>query len=410
MKLSFRWAVWSSALALSACSVLIDPDSLVIKCQVARGQESNDPCLSAGMHCIDGECRPCRTSTDAGEPTEICNGIDDDCDGVIDNGADQDHDGFTWCGGGRPELADCSPNDSSIHPAGETGPDNATVPAPPELCDGKDNDCDSKVDEASECSAMHSCVTDGCPMGQRCDASSGVCIVPRPVGSGCTADSECAGGFCLKKGNYGLGVTLTDDRCASACCTDSDCANGSVCVVGDSGVRVCLPSNVAGRAAKAVNDRCSADDECASGTCAFGRCAQRCSSDDGCKSGGSVCALSSGSLSEARRWLCGDPAGREQSGASCAMFDLGACRSGYCTERNACAKACGRDADCGADETCNSAPLRALIVGPTSMISYCEPRISSEAEPLCCTNVDCAKGQLCEPKSVDSGLFTMSCH
>ena len=55
-------------------------------------------------------------------------------------------------------------------------------------------------------------------------------------------------------------------------------------------------------------------------------------------------------------------------------------------------------------------PGVSVIVGPTAMISYCEPRMSSESEPLCCTNADCAKGQLCEPKSADSGMFTMSCH
>jgi len=61
--------------------------------------------------------------------TELCNGDDDDGDGMIDEGYDQDHDGFTTC------LGDCDDGNASINP---------TIG---ELCDGNDNDCDGMVDE-----------------------------------------------------------------------------------------------------------------------------------------------------------------------------------------------------------------------------------------------------------------------
>jgi hypothetical protein len=73
---------------------------------------------------------------------EACNGKDDDCDLLVDEGfGDKDGDKLADCqdpdddGDGFDDGADCLPTD----PAG--------YPGAPELCDGKDNDCDSAVDE-----------------------------------------------------------------------------------------------------------------------------------------------------------------------------------------------------------------------------------------------------------------------
>jgi hypothetical protein len=66
--------------------------------------------------------------------TELVNGVDDDCDGIVDNGTpafDNDGDGYTSLGG------DCNDND----------PD--TYPGAPELADSQDNDCDGVYDEGT---------------------------------------------------------------------------------------------------------------------------------------------------------------------------------------------------------------------------------------------------------------------
>jgi hypothetical protein len=391
--------VWR-LLALSGCSLLVDPGSFVIKCEVLPGRESEDPCLPAGMHCVASECKPCKGGV------ETCNGEDDDCDGVVDNGQDEDGDGFTWCGGLVRELADCVDSDPAIHPAGAPGPDGSIVPAPKEACDGKDNDCDSKVDEAPECAAMHSCVEDGCIGDRRCDEKTGVCIEPRPVGSGCKLDSECAGGFCVHSGDFGL-TTLKDNRCASACCSDTDCASGSVCVVVNQGARLCLPASIAGRATKVAGDRCARDAECASGACDRMRCAARCSSEAACRT--NVCYLSPGSLTEPRLWLCGDAQGLQPNGGTCLLLS---CRSGLCTDRNVCAKPCGRSADCSSDEICGYSVVRPpLAFNQMSVAPACEPRSNSgtPGDRLCCTNADCAEGQLCSPKAVDPDIWVMTC-
>lgn len=86
--------------------------------------------------------------------TEACNGLDDDCDGDVDEGVaiegyvDRDRDlhgdpdsPMTACAGtvGFSALSDdCDDEDVAVH--------GAQV----ELCDGKDNDCNGNVDEASE--------------------------------------------------------------------------------------------------------------------------------------------------------------------------------------------------------------------------------------------------------------------
>ncbi|NOR85784.1 hypothetical protein GQ473_06725, partial [archaeon] len=62
---------------------------------------------------------------------EICDGIDNDLDGVIDNGFDLDNDGFTSCGG------DCNDNNENINPD-----------ATDFICNGIDNNCNNEIDES----------------------------------------------------------------------------------------------------------------------------------------------------------------------------------------------------------------------------------------------------------------------
>ena len=54
---------------------------------------------------------------------ELCNGLDDDCDGLAPGEADADGDGFLAC-------AECDDADATAYPGAE------------EVCDGHDNDCD----------------------------------------------------------------------------------------------------------------------------------------------------------------------------------------------------------------------------------------------------------------------------
>ncbi len=62
---------------------------------------------------------------------EICDGQDNNCDGFIDEGFDQDGDGFKVCEG------DCDDTDNTIFPGAI------------ELCDGIDNNCNITIDEGA---------------------------------------------------------------------------------------------------------------------------------------------------------------------------------------------------------------------------------------------------------------------
>jgi uncharacterized repeat protein (TIGR03803 family) len=83
---------------------------------------------------------------------EVCDGRDNDCDGVIDNGfelkpfySDFDGDGY-----GTPKrmIMSCSAPMRFVSDSSDLNDDNGNVyPGAPELCDGRDNNQDGQIDE-----------------------------------------------------------------------------------------------------------------------------------------------------------------------------------------------------------------------------------------------------------------------
>ena len=98
-------------------------------------------------------CQDCDDAEARAYPgaTEVCDGIDNSCDGNIDEGVtttywqDADNDGY---GDPGAALSACEQPSGSSTNAEDCDDTNTNVsPSATELCDGVDNDCDSTIDE-----------------------------------------------------------------------------------------------------------------------------------------------------------------------------------------------------------------------------------------------------------------------
>ena len=121
-------------------------------------------------------------------PPETCNGVDDDCNGATDDGL-----GDVSCG-----LGPCAHSE----PACENGQPTVCDPlqgATAEVCDGADNDCDGVADDGDP-GGGGACMVPGlqgkCAAGvQHCEAGAPVCAqVVWPEDESCNgADDDCDG-------------------------------------------------------------------------------------------------------------------------------------------------------------------------------------------------------------------------
>jgi hypothetical protein len=88
--------------------------------------------LDADGYIPDEDCDDNDASVNPGVG-ERCDGKDNDCDGAIDEGFDEDGDGFQPCG----DLVDCNDSDPLVYPGAE------------ERCNGLDDDCDGLADNGA---------------------------------------------------------------------------------------------------------------------------------------------------------------------------------------------------------------------------------------------------------------------
>ncbi len=99
---------------------------------------------------VAGDCDDLDAARFPGNP-EICDGLDNNCDLVVDEGVtdtwfrDADGDGH---GESTERIEACAPGDGWVQEATDCDDTNAArFPGNPEVCDGLDNDCDFEIDE-----------------------------------------------------------------------------------------------------------------------------------------------------------------------------------------------------------------------------------------------------------------------
>jgi hypothetical protein len=150
--------------------------------------ENKGPCKAATQSCSNGMWGACQ-----GEVipiAETCNGIDDDCDGSVDNGNP---------GGG----ASCATGKSGVCAAGTMTCSNSVLVcsqnllAAVEKCDGLDNNCNGQVDEEPEGAGCITGANGICAIGHVfCDSGDLLCepdTGPQPIDSCNGKDNNCDG-------------------------------------------------------------------------------------------------------------------------------------------------------------------------------------------------------------------------
>ncbi len=405
-------------------------------CDADRGETLTDCPIDCGS-CGDGVCSACLVLNENFETCpedccasrqEICNGMDDNCNGEVDEEdafgcfarfADRDGDGF-----GDPDDAFCGCTVQAPYTA-TTGDDcddtRADIhPAASETCNGVDDNCVNGVDEGFGVGGAcdH---PDPCQRGTLlCSATynTPTCLASQPEADGVQcAPSRCGDGNvllghgqCDGAGGCQLGASIDCVEgcveadglatCVGSCTTDSDCAAGTFC------------QNNLCPGLFALGESCERDGACASGFCADGVCC-----DDACNGDCRSCSQGTCQLAANNTDPDGDCSLCRACNASgeCALVEDGADPLSDCTATGVC----GKDGMCDGAGACRDTP-EGTECSPATCIetlffparecqggtcvsplppsdcgnTYCDDT-GTACALACATNVDCQPGSVC---------------
>ncbi len=346
-------------------------------------------CAFGATVCDEGmlACAPQREPGD-----EVCNGEDDDCDEVVDEGLG----GGGVCDTGLPGV--CAPGTEvcaadgiacqpDVNPAGE-------------VCDGLDNDCDDTVDEAvaGEGELCAGNLPGECARGRsRCVGGEYGCLGENePADEACNAlDDDCDGtideGLRNACGQCGpLEVEVCDDEdddCDGEVDEAAECPGREVCAFGK-----CVDP--------CVNNECPGELVCLDGVCLEACDVAGCAQDEICDDG-----------------VCSDP---------CAAVDCGAgevCVGGGCVGDDCFEAGCPMGQRCAVGGLCEDDPCLEVECEPGSLCrdGRCVPSCADVScllgerclDGVCvadpCADVECPEGQACKDGECNDGCAEVEC-
>jgi len=244
----------------------------------------NEACNTIGYQiCRGGQWSECSAR---GQSRETCNGVDDDCDGYVDEDLQKQ------CAGGCTPLSngawycegECTTGTQLCRNGQWTSCQNWQGPTP-EVCDGKDNDCDGSIDNLVTCAPGYAChnslcqktcqSNNHCPSGEQCH--DGFCKPSCQDSSDCPSGYQCDGGVC-EPGcaviSCPSGKVCSNGQCQFPSCDSVTCPSGQTCVNGQ-----CQEENC-------INTGCPSGQQCINGECTSDPCAGiTCPSGQSCVAG-----------------------------------------------------------------------------------------------------------------------------
>lgn len=286
-----------------------DGSPVVVPGQCATGLAG--VCTIGTWQCIGGATR---CAPDVSPSEEVCDLVDNDCDGLADERVTN-------------ECGTCGAK-------------------PAETCNNVDEDCDGRVDEG-----------DICPGGNGC--YEGRCLPPCNDGQ-CEGDTFCADGVCVPwcqvNGCENDGEVCNEDGSCVDPCAAVDCGEGEACVAGECGPADCTRTG------------CADGERCRPTGCEPDPCAgQDCGGNSFCRDG--ECVFS-----------C--------AGVTCAAAQ--ACFDGLCDEAGCGPVGCPIEGEICIENVCVADPCAEINCGAAEVCFQGE----CVADP--CQGVECPRHQRCE--------------
>jgi hypothetical protein len=368
--------------------------------------------------------------------TEICDGADNDCNGLVDEGGSalcDDGDacnGQETCGGaagcqqGTPVV--CTPSDQ-CHDAGTCEPTTGACsnPAKPDATTCDDGDACTRTDtcQGGSCVGTTPVVcsaSDQCHAAGTCDPTTGTCSNPAKPngttcndGNPCTRTDTCQGGSCLGANPV---VCTASDQChaAGSCnpmtgaCSNPAKPNGTTCNDGNLCTRTdtCQGGSCIG--ADAVV--CTASDQChAAGTCdsTTGACSNPARADATTCDDGNACTgtdtCQAGSCVGADPVVC--TASDQCHTAGACDPATGACSNPALADATTCddGNACTRTDTCQGGSCIGTDPVVCTASDQCHAAGACDPATGSCSAPAKTDGAVCDDGDACTQSDTCQG-------